>query len=52
MKKLFNDVKRNPKYFTDRLSGNKRLSCADKSYFTGNGNAVKLVYEIIKLVNR
>jgi hypothetical protein len=48
MKKLIEDICRNPKYFTDKLTGRSKISCADYSYFNNNGNAVKIMYKLIE----
>ena len=48
MKKLLQDIGRNPRYFIDKLTKKSKFSAADHSYFTNNGNAIKAVYKIIE----
>ncbi len=49
MKKLLQDIARNPRYFTDKLTKKSKISAADHSYFTNNGKAIKAVYKIIEM---
>lgn len=48
MKKLLQDICREPKYFIDKLTKRSRISAADHSYFTHNGKAIKALYKIIQ----
>lgn len=48
MKKLIQDIVRNPQYFVDKLTKASKISAADHSYFTKNGKPIKALYEIIK----
>ena len=48
MKKLLQDIARKPRYFIDKLTKKSKISAADHSYFTNNGNAIKAVYKIIE----
>lgn len=41
MKKLLQDICREPKYFIDKLTKRSKISAADHSYFTRNGKAIK-----------
>ena len=49
MKKLLQDITRNPRYFTDKLTKKSKISAADHSYFTNNGKAINTVYKLIKM---
>lgn len=49
MKKLLQDITRNPRYFTDKITKKSKISAADHSYFTNNGKAIKAVYKIIEI---
>lgn len=40
----------NPKYFFERLTGKKRISCSDYSYFMNNGKSERLFYKLIELL--
>lgn len=48
MKKLLQDICREPKYFIDKLTKRSKISAADHSYFTRNGKAIKALYKIIQ----
>lgn len=50
MGKLLNDLIKDPKYFTDRLGGKRKISAADNSYFTHNGKPMKALYKVIELL--
>lgn len=49
MKKLIEDLIRTPRYFGDKFTGKSKISAADHSYFTKNGNPIKTVYKLIEL---
>lgn len=49
MGKLLKDLIKDPKFFTDRLGGKRKISAADYSYFTHNGKPMKILYKIIEL---
>ena len=52
MKKLINDLIKNPRYFGDKFTGQSKISAADHSYFTKNGNPIKTVYKLIELFGK
>ena len=50
MKKILKAVVANPKYYLERLTGKKRISCTDYSYFMNNGKSERLFYKLIELL--
>lgn len=50
MKKFIKAVVANPKYYLEKLTGKKRISCTDYSYFMNNGKSERLFYKLIELL--
>lgn len=50
MKKLLQDIRREPRYFFDKLTGRSRISAADHKYFMNNGKTIKTLYKVIELM--
>ena len=50
MRKLLQDICREPRYFIDKLTGRSRISAADHAYFMNNGKTIKGLYKFIELM--